>query len=222
MKKALLIPFSVVSILLQAQSAPDLLATAGGPAPDAPATAPNLELVSFVAQSQGDRNVQVRWSTLSEGHNELFILERSGDLRQWEAIAEVAGAGPHDEVRAYEVEDEAPLPGVSYYRLDHKRNGRVVELSDLFSVSRPVQQVLLIEPRLEPGRFAVSAHGDLTDVRLMNNRGQFITMSLDIRADEVVVNAELLEPGTYYIQANVDGNPVLRPVIITTSTVIGG
>ena len=56
----------------------------------------------------------------------------------------------------------------------------------------------------------------------MNDRGQFIPLQLDIQSDEIRVNAELLTPGHYYVQALVNGSPVLRPVTFTGTSVIGG
>lgn len=222
MKKLLPIPALVLALTATAQHGADLLSVATAPAATLLAEELPLELVSFVAQTYGDHEVTVRWTTLGGSAHERFQLERSSDLQRWEPITEVPGKPAGPTVVGYEVADDAPLPGVSYYRLMQQRKDRLVELSDLFSVSRPVEQTLYITPGREPGKFSVSAQGDLSDVRMMNNRGQFVPLRLEIGTDQVVVNAELLEPGTYYIQANVNGSPALRPVIITSSSIIGG
>jgi hypothetical protein len=59
-------------------------------------------------------------------------------------------------------------------------------------------------------------------MQLLNNRGQFIPMDLFLDGERVRVNAELLEPGTYYVQAVVNGKRTMRPVIIGNGGVIGG
>jgi hypothetical protein len=69
----------------------------------------------------------------------------------------------------------------------------------------------------------VSSEGLITQLKVLNDRGQFMPMELDIRVDEVLVNIELLPPGNYYVQALVNGTPVLRPVTFTSSgAIIGG
>jgi hypothetical protein len=66
------------------------------------------------------------------------------------------------------------------------------------------------------------AQGTLSDMAIMNNRGQFMTLELNMDGDRVSVNAELLENGTYYFQAMVDGIPVMRPIVIRGGNIVGG
>ncbi|MBS1580983.1 MAG: hypothetical protein JST66_02170 [Bacteroidetes bacterium] len=228
MKKLLPTFFSLTVLTASAQAPEGMLAdvthapapTAGATPTDAPAI---LELVSFEAYVSGpEEKVQLRWATASERAHERFIIERSSDLEAWSPVMALDGEGHAAAYTRYEVEDPGPLEGVSYYRLRNLENGMSVELSDLFSVRRSSSQLLQILPDRSPGHFTVEADGPMTDVLLMDNRGQFIPMTLDIRDDRVLVNAELLAPGTYYVQAVVNGSPVQRPVIITGTTVIGG
>lgn len=227
MKELLPSLFSLAVLTASAQ-APEAMLADITPAPAVP-LAPHateaaavLELVSFEAYVSGPQEqVFLRWGTASERGEEHFIIERSGDLDEWSPVLELNGEGRPATYTPYEAEDPAPLAGISYYRLRNLENGASAELSDLFSIRRATPQDLLIRPE-QTRRFSVMADGALSSVKLMDNRGQFVPMTLDVQQDRVVVDTELLPPGTYYVQAVVDGDPVQRVVIITATGIIAG
>lgn len=183
---------------------------------------PVLELVSFEAASKDHSTVEIQFATVSERAEEFFHVERSGDLIHWDVVAQVEGSGHTDSYTPYSVTDEAPINGVSYYRLLAKSNSAWEEISDQFSIRHEGLQDLSIHSDPRPGRFSVLANGTLSEVTITNNRGQFMTMELNMAGDRVNVNAELLENGTYYFQAMVDGVPVMRPIVINNGNVMGG
>jgi hypothetical protein len=75
-----------------------------------------IELLSFDAKPD-DNHVLAKWSTASEKNNDFFTLERSKDGASFEKLKTVPGAGNSDHVLNYSEKDEAPLHGISYYRL---------------------------------------------------------------------------------------------------------
>jgi hypothetical protein len=184
---------------------------------------PTLDLVSFDAAALAGEGVRVRWATLSEAPAERFMVERSADRLTWHIAAIVDGAGDTGEYTTYELLDEAPFVGISYYRLcTEQPDGSLTEVSDLFGVRHESGQDLLIQPDMIPGRFTVLANGRISDVRLLNNRGQFVPMQLEVDGERVRVNAEQLPGGTYYVQVTVDGQARMRPVTISGGMVLGG
>ncbi len=75
-----------------------------------------VELLSLSASI--DKNiVDIRWSTASEINNNYFAIERSSDLKNWEEVTRVDGAGNSNTIINYSVIDPKPLQGISYYRL---------------------------------------------------------------------------------------------------------
>jgi hypothetical protein len=76
-----------------------------------------VELISFSAKLNDDFNVDVKWSTASEINNDYFVVERSKDASYFEPIATINGAGNSNQILNYYSSDEAPLPGISFYRL---------------------------------------------------------------------------------------------------------
>jgi hypothetical protein len=76
-----------------------------------------ITLLSFTAQATGKNLVETHWSTASESNNDYFTIERSRDAAFWEPIGFVPGAGNSNTTRNYSLPDDAPFPGLSYYRL---------------------------------------------------------------------------------------------------------
>lgn len=186
-----------------------------------PADGPAFELISFQADPV-EEGIAVHWTTAHEKPGGAFLVERSGDRMNWEAVAtEVVRGGQRDRT-PYELIDHTSKHGILYYRLKLMRNGEEEVVSDDFGVERKAAQDLLIEGDRASRQFTVLGHGSISDLQVLNNRGQFITMEVDYQGDRVRVNGEHLEPGTYFVQAIVDGIPVLKQLTVTATAVLGG
>lgn len=102
-----------------------------------PATISNtplpVELLSFEAQPSFN-SVKISWSTATEKNNDYFTLERSKDGINFETMETVYGAGTTNEVQHYEVVDESPLYGWSYYRLSQTDYDGTTEVFDPVTV----------------------------------------------------------------------------------------
>lgn len=181
-----------------------------------------FELVSFMAHPVDGEGVSLQWNTGTEMPNMVFRVERSRDRMNWRAAIDQDGEGKADGYNAYEVMDLAPMAGISYYRLVASVNGRELEVSDDFAVEYAEQPRLRIENDRIPGHFSMHGNGAISEVRLMNNRGQFVPMQLEYGEGAVYARTEGLEPGTYFVQATVGGTPLLRQVLVTSTGIVGG
>jgi hypothetical protein len=76
-----------------------------------------VELLSYTIYATEDNAVGVKWSTATERDNDYFTVERSADGRTYQEINRVAGASTSNDQHSYSIIDEAPLAGLSYYRL---------------------------------------------------------------------------------------------------------
>lgn len=81
-----------------------------------PANPLPIELVSFTASVRTE-GVLLQWETASESNNSHFEVETSRDLRNWEIVGRVQGAGTALESTQYHLLDPSPQPGPNYYRL---------------------------------------------------------------------------------------------------------
>lgn len=182
----------------------------------------SYELVSFVATPAAGEGVTIRWTTGTEAPEGRFTVERSGDRMNWKTAFTTDAEGNKEGYTPYEVVDISPLPGLSYYRLMASVGGKMLDISDDFAVEYRTEPALSFSNQQEPKRFTVQGNGNISDLHMLNDRGQFMPMQLNYFDGQVLVNAENLEPGTYFVQAVVGGTPVLRTVIVTTTGVIGG
>lgn len=75
-----------------------------------------VELVYFKAKAQGDAAL-LTWATAMEKNNAAFVIERSQDGKDFEAIGNKAGQGNTLQITNYNFTDSHPYSGVTYYRL---------------------------------------------------------------------------------------------------------
>jgi hypothetical protein len=75
-----------------------------------------VELISFLAVPE-DEAIRVTWVTASETNNSFFEVEKSVDGESFQLVARISGAGTTQNRTEYEIVDNKPSPGVSYYRL---------------------------------------------------------------------------------------------------------
>uniref|UniRef100_UPI003743C0CF T9SS type A sorting domain-containing protein n=1 Tax=Taibaiella koreensis TaxID=1268548 RepID=UPI003743C0CF len=117
-----------------------------------------VELTSFDAEKAQDKAI-LTWSTASERNNRRFVIERSSDGKQYNAIGYVgtlAENGNSNATLNYLYTDQAPLTGKNYYRLlQEDRDGkqtysvvRSLEFGDSRGFScypNPAKETLTIE-----------------------------------------------------------------------------
>lgn len=75
-----------------------------------------VELVSFAGVEESGV-VQLVWKTASELNNDFFIVEKSFNGLEFNALVKVQGAGTTKEEHTYTAVDNYPYSGYSYYRL---------------------------------------------------------------------------------------------------------
>ena len=75
-----------------------------------------VSLSDFYIKKDG-KKVVLRWTTSSEQNNDRFEVQRSSNLTDWTTIASTKGNGTSNQVHNYQIEDENPTTGISYYRL---------------------------------------------------------------------------------------------------------
>lgn len=76
-----------------------------------------IELLSFNARLNENKEVDLYWSTASEINNDFFTIQKSLNGINWEDVLMVDGAGNSSSTLNYVERDIAPYLGLSYYRL---------------------------------------------------------------------------------------------------------
>jgi hypothetical protein len=163
-----------------------------------------IELAFFHAFPQDGKAV-LKWETASEAGNSHFMVERSADLRDFEAIGRVEGQGNSSQSVHYQFIDHVPLPSVNYYRL------RQVDYDGQYSLS-PVRAVeflgkdngLFLYPLPAGNRLNVSfnrpAEGK-SRLLLFNAAGQLLeTISVEDGAFQMELNLDAFPTGMYLLR----------------------
>ena len=65
-----------------------------------------IKLLFFNAEYGKDSDIEVKWATATEMHNDFFTLYRSDDGITWNEVAKVKGAGNSNTISNYEVDDD--------------------------------------------------------------------------------------------------------------------
>ena len=76
-----------------------------------------VELILFTATNTARQGVALHWVTASEKNSHSFVVERSADGKIFHRIGTLAAAGSTQARTTYDLTDERPLSGTSYYRL---------------------------------------------------------------------------------------------------------
>ncbi len=94
-----------------------------------------IELVSFEVHDQS-KFINCHWITATELNNDFFTIERSNNAINFEAIAQVKGAGNSTTLLNYYFLDENPLNGISYYRLRQTDYNGTQSISNIISIEK--------------------------------------------------------------------------------------
>lgn len=93
-----------------------------------------VQLMYFRGKSDNNRS-RLSWATATEINSDYFDVERSVDLKQFTSLGRVTAAGESRQQKEYSFLDEAPLPGVNYYRLKQVDKDGSFEYSKIIALN---------------------------------------------------------------------------------------
>jgi hypothetical protein len=170
---------------------------------------------SFVAQKQ-EKKVKLSWSTEQEINSSHFIIERSGDGRNWQSIGNVPAAGNSSNHLDYIAYDNFPLNGTSYYRIKEvDKDGRMQ-----VSVVRPVgfDKGYSITVAPNPAKDLITVTLDkinntASTVQLFNASGYLIYTD-KTNLSKISINTSAFARGLYYIKISNAGEVATQKVLL--------
>ena len=163
-----------------------------------------VNLTYFRAEAYG-KEAQLSWETSWERNSKEFVIERSGDLREFIQIGRTPAAGNTTSRRQYSFVDTAPEKGANYYRLKMVDQDNTVEYSQVKDVIiRPDVSSILISPNPVTSRNLIRIRAyktDANDLTLVNNVGQKIPFRA-VGGESDYINLHVqnpLAPGIYIL-----------------------
>jgi len=160
-----------------------------------------VTLTGFTATLRAE-TVLVQWTTASELNNKEFVLERSADGRQYQALQTLAGRGTMLTASTYTTTDTQPLPGLSYYRLRQVDLSGAVVYSPAASVSRAVA-IISAYPNPTPDILTLDLRAlpaGPCSVRLLSLPGQVVLMRALASGQAQPLSLATLPAGTYLLE----------------------
>lgn len=93
-----------------------------------------IELISFEATINDNKNIVLNWTTATETNNDYFEIQRSDNAYNWVTIGMQKGAGNSSVLKNYQYIDKEPLKTISYYRLKQVDFDKTFTYSKMISV----------------------------------------------------------------------------------------
>ena len=118
--------------------------------------------------------IQLDWETVSETNNDFFSVQRSSDLKAWEAIGSVKGAGSIDAKQVYTYRDKQPIIGTNYYRLKQVDFNGNYEYSKAIAVKMIANAGLVVYPNPAKNSINIAGIERATTLQLIDLSGNVL------------------------------------------------
>ncbi|HEY0678475.1 MAG TPA: choice-of-anchor J domain-containing protein [Chitinophagaceae bacterium] len=175
-----------------------------------------VTLEYFSAQKQS-KAVQLSWSTASETNSKEFIIERSGNGRDFSALKKVMAAGNSSQTNSYRVIDDKPLTGNNFYRL------RMMDADGQSTLSRIIKVVfdkgilVTFSPNPAQNRLVINVlqANEPVTVQLIDAHGKTIRQRVSPAGTNqpVIMDVSALAKGLYILK-------MITPQTIQTEKVV--
>ncbi|MEM6348313.1 MAG: BspA family leucine-rich repeat surface protein [Bacteroidota bacterium] len=164
-----------------------------------------VELLSFTAQANG-ADVQVKWTTANETHNDYFIIERKIDEEAFLPIGQIKGAGNSSLPIDYAFIDRNPQASIVYYRLQQVDFDGSAERSNVVELRLDAlaPTAYLIYPNPTQGAFTLEIIREIEQAhtyKIQDLRGITVQSgTLKEGINKAQIKVEALPAATYILQ----------------------
>lgn len=179
------------------------------------------KLLSFDAKRQ-DKTVKLDWKSAEETGTFAYVVERSRDNNTWESLDSVSARNENG-VFNYELLDQHPLPGQSFYRIRLVLATSMNQYSAVKSVSfmvDPAQISIAPNPAKENTLISFTSliAGEM-EIRLLNIQGRILhteKRTLTAGPNQIRLSIpESVSSGTYMIRLESNGEVTYKKIIVS-------
>lgn len=163
-----------------------------------------VTLIGFTGKLVNETAV-LNWSTAQEIDNKEFIIERSADGSNWEAIASAAGAGNSNKVLPYSYTDNFPFTGITYYRLKQIDFNGAYHYTKIIAVAKTATHQVSLVPN--PFEDAITISGELVgkvQIQIVDVLGKLVYQTTKEGSEGIPTIYPELQAGTYIITVQTD------------------
>ncbi len=166
-----------------------------------------IKLQKFDCTKVDNQRVQIDWETALEINHDYFIVERSANGLDWEALEIVNAAGNSTTPQSYETFDYNAYSPISYYRLKQVDFDNQFTYSPIKAVrfNEAQNKVLHVYPNPTANQVTITTdkEEELSQIKLFNSLGKEVTVFVKLveqNTNKVVLDLSNLSAGIYYIQ----------------------
>lgn len=154
-----------------------------------------IKLENIRAANAGAQN-RIDWNTLSEDGNDEFILERSGDAKDFTPLATIAARG---KASSYTYWDTTPLNGMNYYRLNMSGSNQQRNYSKVVTAFVNNKIALEVYPNPSDRLFFINAPGsvNIQGYRILNMVGEVVAKGAVYNGS---IDAGMTPSGNYILE----------------------
>lgn len=138
-----------------------------------------ISLTRFTVE-QLNNTAELAWTTESESNNNLFVIEKSFDTKQWIRIGEINGAGTSNSINHYQFIDKNPMNGIQYYRLkqeDYSGSGSYSPMVTLDFNNGKKQTTVWVDQTLRQLHIATDGlEQNIQSIKIFNSDGKLINL----------------------------------------------
>jgi len=174
-----------------------------------------VNLLSFNAIAQNDKNVLLSWQTASEINNDHFDIERSASGNNFKSIGSIRGNGNSNSLQNYSFTDANAPEEEICYRLVQKDFDGNVNYSDVIclnNVKNKITGEVLISPNPVNDELNISlpANG-IAGVEITDVTGKIMLVSSFV--NKLKINTADLKEGIYFVRVQGEQQVVVKKII---------
>lgn len=175
-----------------------------------------VELAAFAAQCEENRAV-LRWTTISELHNDFFTIESSSDALEWETVANVDGAGNSTAVINYAYTDFSNPGRNMYYRLKQTdTDGKTTEHDIVYlesCIEELAENQLSIYPNPAANVALITVNADVLDVAVFHADGKRLD-NVSVNTADKQLDFSQVPDGIYFMEITTPGRTFNRKIVV--------
>ena len=164
--------------------------------------------------------VELTWSSDTENNNNFFVVEKSKDAMNFEALTSIKGFGNHSNIMSYFDVDYTPYEGISFYRLTQINEKGKVLSSRLVSINNKISSNNLSMNQSaiydNPASLMGSENKEVLVV-LRNEKGEESYSKVVIDDENHVLSSDAttkLDNGTYTVVASSDNRLYSQKLVV--------
>lgn len=174
-----------------------------------------IELLSFAANQSSCEKVNIAWSTLSELNNDFFVIERSRDGGDWDAVQVIDGAGTSSNQLAYEyLDDVSDLQNQKiFYRLVQTDYNGVSSTSSAIQIELEcIGKEIIVQPNPANTYIDIWSSDPIAKVKIYSISGSLVLEQKMTSRERL--NVAALRAGIYLVAVETnDGRVEVKRII---------